>query len=472
MKYFTVMLSLVMIFVSCESSLSPESGSTDTQHPSWNKSGIESVSGEVMESRPLSEEGSWELQQSDASVPLLSVHFVDAQNGWTVGLRSNRFGPATFQGTLDGGVQWQQQQIATPRTLRSVFFLDNQTGWVLRDSVAILHTGDGGQTWKQQYNDSGNLHDIHIIESSDGMQGWATGERGRILHTTDGGENWSEQESGVSSTTALRSVHFVDDYRGWIVGAEGTILHTRDGGKNWDHQESGITSSLRSVYFIDSPEYGLRGWATGDYGSILFTDDGGENWRSQESGTENYLNSVHFVDAQNGWAVGGRTDETTILRTTNGGESWLPEESGVNSILFSVYFIDAYNGWAVGNHGTILHYQAVSKPDHPLVDTPEQGLEWLAMRVNELWDERVLTHKQAKGLLAKLEAASRQVDKAHYIPAKNQLGAFINQVESFQVNGMLSEKRAGELVPLAEKTISMLTEEGSPAPIVQQIPRR
>ena len=34
--------------------------------------------------------------------------------------------------------------------LSSVYFIDSQNGWIVSDNGTILHTPDGGETWKSQ----------------------------------------------------------------------------------------------------------------------------------------------------------------------------------------------------------------------------------------------------------------------------------------------------------------------------------
>ena len=53
----------------------------------------------------------------------------------------------------------------------------------------------------------------------------AIGQRGAIIHTSDGGSTWKSQESGV--TYNLFGIHFVDAKTGWVIGLDGTLLHTR-----------------------------------------------------------------------------------------------------------------------------------------------------------------------------------------------------------------------------------------------------
>src|SRR5579864_1660032 len=89
------------------------------------------------------------------------------------------------------------------------------------------------------------------------FNGWVVGDNGTILHTSDGGATWRPQASGMSD--ALFGVSFVDTNNGWAVGEPAAILHTSNGGATWSHQTSGTANNLLGVSFVDAN----NGWAVG-----------------------------------------------------------------------------------------------------------------------------------------------------------------------------------------------------------------
>ena len=94
--------------------------------------------------------------------------------------------------------------------------------------------------------------------------GWAVGENGVILHTSDGGESWKDQTSGTEET--LRSVAFADEKNGWAVGGDfgvGAILRTSDGGETWELEDS--TEKLVKVFVLD----GQNVWIASSTGAIM-----------------------------------------------------------------------------------------------------------------------------------------------------------------------------------------------------------
>jgi photosystem II stability/assembly factor-like uncharacterized protein len=106
------------------------------------------------------------------------------------------------------------------------------------------------------------------------QSGWAVGYPDLILHTDDGGRSWRNQSHGDSVLPhQLQAVTFLTPQSGWVVGHGGLILHTEDAGRTWQQQSSGTETDLDSVAF-NSPK---SGWATG-YANwhhiVLHTEDG------------------------------------------------------------------------------------------------------------------------------------------------------------------------------------------------------
>lgn len=210
--------------------------------------------------------------------------------------------------------------------------LTPQSGWAVGERGTILHTEDGGGTWKpQKSGTNGYLNSVAFVTP---RSGWAVGYNG-IRHTEDGGDSWQKQGS-IGNGVPL-SMTFVTPQSGWVVGTDyfgyGTILHTEDGGRSWQKQSIPTTDTnadMTSVTFV-TPQ---SGWAVGQFGTILHTEDGGSGWQKQSgSRTGTYLNSVSFATPKSGWAVGR---DGVILHTDDGGRNWEKQSSGTSSELRSV----------------------------------------------------------------------------------------------------------------------------------------
>ena len=198
--------------------------------------------------------------------------------------------------------------------------------------------------------------DLFSISFPNETHGWACGRWGTVVHTMDGGKTWKRQHTGTDYT--LSAIYFVDPEHGWAVGDEGAIIHTKDGGRTWEQQKSPVPFFHMDVHF-DTP---LRGWIVTERTHILFTGDGGKTWNIQFRDQDFILKAISFADALHGWAVG---EYGYIYHTNNGGFTWekqagyfrISGETGeveAGSFLFDVIAIDLQSAWAVGIDGYVI----------------------------------------------------------------------------------------------------------------------
>ena len=239
--------------------------------------------------------------------------------------------------TMDGGLNWEEQGSelyeGRNREFFAVQFLDSQNGWALAAkrypsrNISLAHTTDGGNHW--EWVDTGIEGSIgSTLETcqgelvfTDDQHGWVTGGRGHVIHTEDGGVTWKEQEFCGHPVCHDRcfGITFVDNQTGWVAGSE--LYHTTDGGVTWMPQDIEVGRALQDIQFLDSH----IGWAVGDWGVLMHTTDGGNEWHHLDSNTFFTLRGLFFVNPRLGWIVG---DYGTILRYAaeqlpEGSEQWL-----------------------------------------------------------------------------------------------------------------------------------------------------
>lgn len=301
--------------------------------------------------------GVWTKQPAGTMAWLHSVFFIDENHGWAAGSKG------TLLHTEDGGKTWKATSASTDDVVRDIFFTDPQNGWLVCEVNAyqlknvddprayLMRTTDGGQKWTRVEIKGFDVDAILVraVFSRSG-RGWAFGEAGSIYTTRDAGDTWKRLRS--PTRRLLLGGTFVDDDRGWVVGAGATIIQTSDGGDTW--YQSTLPGVEKTVRFTATSFFDNRlGWAVGSAGSVYRTTNGGRTWQKQESGVETDLFDVKFVDAQEGWAVGA---EGTIIHTTDGGGHWTTERSNTPHPLERVFFTDKAHGWAVGFGGTVVIY--------------------------------------------------------------------------------------------------------------------
>lgn len=100
-----------------------------------------------------------------------------------------------------------------------------------------------------------------------GSEAWLVGRPGSVVvHTADGGQTWRLQKTG--QRLPLASVSFLNDKQGWAVGAAGVILATEDGGANWRLRRRGAGRAAALVVSARAADVPLSAIAS------LGADDG------------------------------------------------------------------------------------------------------------------------------------------------------------------------------------------------------
>jgi photosystem II stability/assembly factor-like uncharacterized protein len=90
-----------------------------------------------------------EIPNPDSRV--LSVHFIDTNEGWAVGWEPRPGIPNSrplVLHTPDGGASWETVKTAITEAPFQVFFSDIMHGWIVCPNL-LYRTADGGKTWRE-----------------------------------------------------------------------------------------------------------------------------------------------------------------------------------------------------------------------------------------------------------------------------------------------------------------------------------
>lgn len=173
----------------------------------------------------------------------------------------------------------EQADVPVDLLLTAVHFVDDKDGWAVGHDGAILHSTDGGLTWKLQL-------DGRAISQM--MIAWAEAEVAR-LEQVSASANGDEAVSAalddanfaLDDATAgaepgpsrpLLDIWFRNANEGWAVGAYGMVLHTRDAGHSWDF-----------VSGLDNPQRLHLNAVLGlTDGSLVVAGEGGRLYRQVE----------------------------------------------------------------------------------------------------------------------------------------------------------------------------------------------
>ncbi len=157
--------------------------------------------------------------------------------------------------------------------INEITFIDDYVGYVAAGTRytggALYKTTNGGNSWKEIYNNSGNaVYDVFFLNDS---VGYACGEWYLLLKTIDGGKTWTQIHlfTGLVQQNVwynLQSIAFGDEMNGVVVGGQnftnGIIAYTTDGGQTWE--TSFIDNELRDIDFIGPQKALVSG-----YGLVL-----------------------------------------------------------------------------------------------------------------------------------------------------------------------------------------------------------
>jgi photosystem II stability/assembly factor-like uncharacterized protein len=219
----------------------------------------------------------------------------------------------------DDGRAWTQLTVPTRSALTAIATADGQL-WVGGHDGVILHSVDGGQTWKAQRRDPFKLaagehaadHDprqgapILDIYFRDASHGFAVGAHSLMLVTADGGTTWTPKqvlagpvapdkpaapmEGDLFSAEDLEleeeaDPHFnaiaaAGEHSLVIVGERGTFLRSDDDGETWRRLPFPYKGSMFGVLWLGEQRllaYGLRG-------NVYESRDNGGTWNKVDTG--------------------------------------------------------------------------------------------------------------------------------------------------------------------------------------------
>jgi photosystem II stability/assembly factor-like uncharacterized protein len=294
----------------------------------------------------------WILQNSNTTVSLNAVHFLDSLTGFAGGDNG------TILKTTDGGANWINIP-GTTRDINTFKFFNRSLGFAAGKYI-ILKTTDGGNTWNSVYSNTTTL--LYGITFIDSMSWVAVGSssdlpRLKILKTTDCGSSWNLV---LAVGQPLNAVSFIGNI-GLAVGYNGLILKSPDAGSTWSQVVSGTSDHLFCIWHHTSTEA-----IAGGINEILRTTDGGTSWSGVFATGMYVFRSISFPDRFSGVAVGaqGADNNSCIIKTSDGGINWIeePNSSYLSPGLRGVHFTDVNRGYAVGDQGTILHIGNAALP--------------------------------------------------------------------------------------------------------------
>jgi photosystem II stability/assembly factor-like uncharacterized protein len=196
------------------------------------------------------------------------------------------------------------------------------------DHGTVLLSDDEGRSWRQAKEVPTRVMLTSVSFVGD-RQGWAAGHWGVIVHTEDGGETWKLQHSDTTVDQPLFSVYFSDASNGVVVGLWSLALRTTDGGASWNRVKVPLLSEKETAgpnLYQVFPGKGPVLYAAAEQGLVYRSPDGGETWNLIKTGNKgSFWTGLTLEDG--GVLVAGLNGK--IWRSDNEGKTWKELASGL-----------------------------------------------------------------------------------------------------------------------------------------------
>ena len=286
-----------------------------------------------------------------------AIQFVTLQIGYVIAGNSNsNYGHDVLWGTRDAGKTWQiifaVQPTLWPDGPFQLFADGHGLGFMrstngLQDDD-ILTSADWGKTWAKQGAlpqdpTCDSVRSITGLSFSDAANGWAVWAcAGSLLHTQDGGKTWKVLPAPANSDEIFVGISFVDAQIGYLVDQSGVLLRSDDGGLPFAPVDR-LPIHTRSLRFV-TPEWGWE--IRGD--TLFETLDGGKSWRPVPFPLP--VQYFALLPDHQAWIVAG-TSKRRVFATPDGGKTWKEHAFGEISSddrfpwSDAIQFADELHGW-------------------------------------------------------------------------------------------------------------------------------
>lgn len=284
----------------------------------------------------------------------------------SIGAAGNRLVAVGERGRImlsdDNGNSWRQVETPTSVTLTSVEFATPEDGWVTGQMGVVLHTSDGGLTWKREL-DGNKANQIMLAAAQADLA--AAGSNATTTANVQAAQLFVQNGPDVP----FLGIDVLSDKEILIGGGFGMALISQDGGATW-----------QSIFdTIPNPNgFNIYGFLnTGD--SVLLYGEQGLLLKSADQKSYKVLPSP----AQ-GSLFGGLTTPSgavilyglqgEILRSTDSGTDWTQPSSGVTAGLDCGIVLENHDillgdvlGDLVLSKDDGVTFQVIGKEDQPVV---------------------------------------------------------------------------------------------------------
>ena len=198
----------------------------------------------------------------------------------------------------------------------------------------LLLSPDQGKDW-QRASVSNNRQALinQISFASDGLDGMAVGHEGWILHTLDGGKSWKEVAFEEKNGEPLMSIARIPSGAWIAVGAFGRAIRSNDDGVSWTPLVFPADADVGDKHMnrIVGSADGQHWLIVGERGLVLRSGDAGESWALVPP----FYNGSFYNAAalpNGGWLVYGMRGN--VYRNTDAQAAWTKSELPVQASFY------------------------------------------------------------------------------------------------------------------------------------------
>ncbi len=289
---------------------------------------------------------SWVQAEVPARVTLTAIHFPDSVQGWAVGhdgivlsssdrgeswaklldgYQANTLTQQGFQQTMEElsqrialrqgddkeqlEIQLEELEIladdaqafveeGASRPFLDLWFKNDREGFVIGAFGLMLHTKDGGRSWRSvahRLNNPDGLH-LNAIERI-GSALFIAAEAGGLFRSLDDGESWEALELAYDGSLS-GVVGGTDSLIAF--GLRGNVFRSTDLGDRWHRVDAGVDDTLSDGILLEDGRLLLVGYA----GTVLVSRDEGENFSKFLMPHRLPFSAVVSRSGQALWAVG------------------------------------------------------------------------------------------------------------------------------------------------------------------------
>lgn len=221
----------------------------------------------------------------------------------------------------DDGKNWTQAVVPVSSDLTALSFPTPQQGWAVGHEGVILHTVDGGASWRKQ------IDGIQVAEL-------LLKHYGKSANNADPKAQRLRQDAEIFAAQGadkpFLDVWFEDDKKGFVIGAFNMILRTEDGGQNWTPWLDRVDNPKALHLYAIRPASGAL-FIAGEQGLVLKYDPAQQRFAHVQLPYQGTL-----------FGIIGTPDMTLVFglrgnayRSTDGGAQWEKVDTGVSAGIAS-----------------------------------------------------------------------------------------------------------------------------------------